>query len=88
MERNEQIPLNERRRTSSAGNTTSSAVASLTTAAIYMQNRAMTAQVSDNGRDYLRSVVDVKWMMSRVWFVDGGYQYTWQQYREILKQGC
>jgi hypothetical protein len=53
----------------------------LTTAAIYMQNRALTAAVSDNGRDYLRTVIDVKWMMSRVWFVEGGYQYTWQKYQ-------
>jgi hypothetical protein len=53
----------------------------VTAAAVYLQNRAMTAQVSDNGRNYLRSVVDVKWMMSRLWFVQGGYQYTWQKYQ-------
>jgi hypothetical protein len=53
----------------------------VTTAAVYLQNRAMTAAVSDNGRNYLRSVVDVKWMMSRLWFVQGGYQYTWQKYQ-------
>jgi hypothetical protein len=53
----------------------------VTAAAVYLQNRAMTAAVSDNGRNYLRSVIDVKWMMSRLWFVQGGYQYTWQKYQ-------
>jgi hypothetical protein len=54
---------------------------SLTTAAIYLRNRALTAAVSGNGRDYLRSVVEVKWMVARTWFVQGGYQYTWQKYQ-------
>jgi hypothetical protein len=53
----------------------------VTAATVYLQNRAMTAEVSDNGRNYLRTVVDVKWMMSRLWFVQGGYQYTWQKYQ-------
>jgi hypothetical protein len=54
---------------------------SFTTAAVYLQNRAMTSQVSENGRDYLRTVIDVKWMITRVWFVQSGYQYTWQKYQ-------
>jgi hypothetical protein len=54
---------------------------SLTTAAIYLQNRALTAAASGNGRDYLRSVVEMKYMLARTWFVQGGYQYTWQKYQ-------
>jgi hypothetical protein len=55
---------------------------SLTTAALLLRNRALTAAVSGNGRDYLRSVVEMKWMMTRTWFILGGYQYTWQKYQE------
>jgi hypothetical protein len=54
---------------------------SLTTAALLLRNRALTAAVSGNGRDYLRSVVEMKWMMTQTWFVQGGYQYTWQKYQ-------
>jgi hypothetical protein len=54
---------------------------SLTTAAIYLRNRALTDAASGNGRNYLRSVVEMKWMVARTWFVQGGYQYTWQKYQ-------
>lgn len=54
---------------------------SLTTAAIYLRNRALTAAASGNGRNYLRSVVEMKWMVARTWFIQGGYQYTWQKYQ-------
>jgi hypothetical protein len=54
---------------------------SLTAAAVYIRSRALTAAVSGNGRDYLRSVVEMKWMMARTWFIQGGYQYTWQKYQ-------
>jgi len=54
---------------------------SLTTAALWLKNRALTAEVSGNGRDYLRSVVEMKWMATQTWFVQGGYQYTWQKYQ-------
>lgn len=54
---------------------------SLTTAAIFVRNRALTPAASGNGRDYLRSVVEMKWMVTRTWFIQGGYQYTWQKYQ-------
>lgn len=53
----------------------------LTGAAIYLQNRALTANVSGNGRNYLRTVVELKWMLARTWFIQGGYQYLWQKYQ-------
>jgi hypothetical protein len=53
----------------------------LTGAAVYLRNRALTANASGNGRDYLRSVAEVKWMIARTWYVQGGYQYTWQKYQ-------
>ena len=54
---------------------------SLTTAAIYLRNRGLTADFSGNSRNYLRSVVEMKWMVARTWFIQGGYQYTWQKYQ-------
>lgn len=54
---------------------------SLTTAAILLRTRALTAAASGNGRDYLRSVVEAKWMVTRTWFIQGGYQYLWQKYQ-------
>jgi hypothetical protein len=54
---------------------------SLTTAAILLRNRALTAQASGDGRDYIRTVVEMKYMVARTWFVQGGYQYTWQKYQ-------
>jgi hypothetical protein len=54
---------------------------SLTTAALLLKNRALTSAFSGNGRDYFRSVVEAKWMIARTWFVQGGYQYTWQKYQ-------
>jgi hypothetical protein len=54
---------------------------SFTTAALLLKNRALTSAFSGNGRDYFRSLVEAKWMIARTWFVQGGYQYTWQKYQ-------
>jgi hypothetical protein len=54
---------------------------SFTTAALLLQNRALTSAFSGNGRNYFRSVVEAKWMVTRTWFGQGGYQYTWQKYQ-------
>jgi hypothetical protein len=54
---------------------------SLTAAALLLRNRAVTAEVSGNGRDYVRTVIEAKWMMSRTWYIQGGYQYTSQKYQ-------
>jgi hypothetical protein len=54
---------------------------SLTAAALLLRNRAVTAEVSGNGRDYVRTVVEAKWMMTQTWFIQGGYQYTSQKYQ-------
>jgi hypothetical protein len=54
---------------------------SLTAAALLLKNRAVTEEVSGNGRDYVRTVVEAKWMMTQTWFIQGGYQYTSQKYQ-------
>jgi hypothetical protein len=50
-------------------------------AVIYQQDRALTANVAGDGRNYLRTLLDIKWMMTRTFYIQGGYSYTWQQYQ-------
>jgi len=52
----------------------------LTGAAIVLRTRGLTSNVSGDDRTYYRPVVDLKWMMTRTFFVQGGYQYMWQKY--------
>jgi hypothetical protein len=54
----------------------------LTTAALYLRNRGLTPGFNENARNYLRTVVEGKWMITPTWFVQGGYQYLWQKYTE------
>jgi hypothetical protein len=54
----------------------------LTAATVFTRNRGLTEKFSGNARDYIRSVVEAKWMMTRTWFIQGGYQYTWEKYTE------
>jgi len=60
---------------------------SLTAAALLLRTRGVTAEVSGNGRDYVRTVVEAKWMLSQTWFIQGGYQYTSQKY-EVSPDGA
>jgi hypothetical protein len=55
----------------------------LTAAAIAQRSGALTANAGGNDRDYLRTVIDLKWMLARTWFVQGGYSYTWQKYQLV-----
>jgi hypothetical protein len=59
----------------------------LTGAVIATRNRGLTSNVSGDDRTYVRSVVDVKWMMSPTLFVQGGYQYMRQKY-EVESSGA
>jgi hypothetical protein len=52
-----------------------------TGALIALRNRGLTPNVSGDDRTYVRTVVEMKWMMTRTWFVQGGYQYMWQKYQ-------
>lgn len=60
---------------------------SLTAAALLLRTRGVTAEVSDNGRNYVRTLIEAKWMMTRTWFIQGGYQYTSQKY-EVNPDGA
>jgi hypothetical protein len=50
-------------------------------AVIYEQDRALTANFAGDGRNYLRTLLDIKWMMTRTFYIQGGYSYIWQQYQ-------
>jgi hypothetical protein len=52
-----------------------------TGATIALRNRGLSRDVSGDDRTYERTVVDLKWMMTRTWFMQGGYQYTWQKFQ-------
>jgi hypothetical protein len=54
---------------------------SATAAAIGLRDRGVTSNVSGDYRSYLQTVVEAKWMMARTWFLQGGYQYSWQKFQ-------
>ena len=58
-----------------------------TGAAIALRDRGLTSNVNGDDRTYVRTVVDLKWMIAPTWFVQGGYQYMWQKY-EIEPDGA
>jgi hypothetical protein len=52
-----------------------------TAAAIGLRDRGVTSNVAGDYRSYLQTVVEAKWMMARTWFLQGGYQYSWQKFQ-------
>jgi hypothetical protein len=52
-----------------------------TGATIALRDRGLSRIVSGDDRTYVRTVVEFKWMMTRAWFMQGGYQYMWQKYQ-------
>jgi hypothetical protein len=52
----------------------------LTGAARYLRNRALSQDTAGSDRDYRRLELGLRWMMTRTWFVESGYEYTWQKY--------
>lgn len=52
----------------------------LTAAGRYLRNRALSEDTAGNDRDYRRVELGLRWMVTRTWFVEGSYEYTWQKY--------
>lgn len=52
-----------------------------TGAAIWVRNHGLTSNANGNDRTYWRPAVDLKWMMTRTFFLQGGYEYVWQKYQ-------
>jgi hypothetical protein len=49
-------------------------------ALVGLQVRALTADAEGDNRTYGQTILDVKWMLAPTWFIQGGYQYTFQKY--------
>jgi hypothetical protein len=53
-----------------------------TGATIFLKNTELPANLSLDNRSYLQSLVDLKWMIKPTWYIQGGYQYSWQKYEQ------
>lgn len=54
---------------------------SLTGAVIALKNHGISANVVGDDRSYVQSLVEVKWALSRTWYILGGYQYMWEKFQ-------
>ncbi|MGD0502376.1 MAG: hypothetical protein ABSD02_06525 [Steroidobacteraceae bacterium] len=54
---------------------------SLTAAAVALRNHGVTSNVSGDDRTYVRPVVQVKYLLTQTFSVQGGYQYMWEKYQ-------
>lgn len=57
----------------------------LTAAGRYLRDHALAQDTASNDRDYRRVELALRWMVTRTWFVEGGYDYTWQKYERDLR---
>ena len=53
---------------------------SLTGALVALKTVAITENIAGDNRTYAQALVEARWMMTRYFFVQGGYQYSWQKY--------
>ena len=51
-----------------------------TAAMIWLKARQLPNDLNGLDRSYSQTALDFKYMIRRTWFVQGGYQYTWQKY--------
>jgi len=51
-----------------------------TGAVIGIKSSQLPSNVNELDRSYMQTAVDLKWMIRPTWFVQGGYQYSWQKY--------
>jgi hypothetical protein len=49
-----------------------------------LRANALTANIAGNDHKYAETIVEMKWLMSPTWYVQGGYQYAWQKYQSNL----
>jgi hypothetical protein len=53
---------------------------SITGALVGLKTHALTSNIAGDDRKYAQAIVELRWMMTRYWFVQGGYQYAYQKY--------
>ncbi len=54
-----------------------------TGAMIWIKTRQLPTDISGLDRTYDQAALDVKWMVRPTWFVQGGYQYSWQKLTQL-----
>jgi len=54
-----------------------------TGAVIGIKSSQLPSNINENNRSYLQTQVDLKWMIRPTWFLQGGYQYSWQKYESL-----
>jgi len=52
-----------------------------TTAARYLHNHALSKDIGNNDREYTRAELGLKWKFAPTWYLEAGYEYTWQKYK-------
>jgi hypothetical protein len=55
---------------------------SVSGAVIALKTTALTENISGTNHKYAQAIVETRWMMTRYWFVQGGYQYAFQKYQD------
>jgi hypothetical protein len=53
-----------------------------TGAVIGIKSSQLPSNLNNLDRSYMQTAVDLKWMIRPTWFVQGGYQYSWQKYTQ------
>jgi hypothetical protein len=53
----------------------------VTGALIALKDHGISANVVGDDRSYVQSVVELKWGLTRTWYILGGYQYMWQKFQ-------
>jgi hypothetical protein len=51
-----------------------------TGALIWLKSVQLPSNVDDLDRTYMQTALNLKWMIRPTWFVQGGYEYSWQKY--------
>ncbi len=60
---------------------------SVTGAVIGLKNSSLVASQNANDRKYLETVLEMKWNLTRTWYLQGGYQYSWEKF-DIYQTGA
>jgi hypothetical protein len=53
---------------------------SVTGAVIGLKNHSLASNQLYNNRNYVETVVEAKWNLTRTWYLQGGYQYSWEKF--------
>jgi hypothetical protein len=55
---------------------------SMTGAVVGIRTRGLTANLSEDDRNYAQAIIEAHYMLTRRFFLQGGYQYAWQKYQD------